>query len=196
MGHPGLVLPVRAVVDLKGRIAELTDLIAERLADAQAEADGTPLPGLVGGAVAELRERPNVPVAEFAVADGPDGYKSEQWRRHITTGRTLVAVQQRSDRALGEVALRLAPAYFSGRSALTVLTVYSDDAGEDPELFLACRRYVITGDWRAVKNDHRARQARDVLARHGGNGERRRGVRRRGRDGVRGGQGAGMVRMS
>ncbi|MFF4926198.1 hypothetical protein ACFY4B_36985 [Kitasatospora sp. NPDC001261] len=37
----GLVLPMRAVVDLKGRIAELTDLIAERLADAGTE-DGQP----------------------------------------------------------------------------------------------------------------------------------------------------------
>ncbi|MEV7783558.1 hypothetical protein [Kitasatospora sp. NPDC088351] len=33
-----LVLPVRAVVDLKGRVAELTALVAERLADAHQEA--------------------------------------------------------------------------------------------------------------------------------------------------------------
>ncbi|MFF2549267.1 hypothetical protein ACFVUY_42835 [Kitasatospora sp. NPDC058063] len=165
---------MRAVVELKGRgqIAELTDLIAERLADAQAEADGAPLkPSLIGeivaGAVAELRERPDVPVAELAVSGGPDGYDAEQWRRHVTTGRTLVAEQQRSDRSLGEVALRLAPAHLSDRSALPVLAVYADDVGEDPELFLACRRYVITGDWRAVDDDYRARRARDFLARHG-----------------------------
>ncbi|MGW3185481.1 hypothetical protein ACWDD9_40045 [Kitasatospora sp. NPDC001119] len=168
----GLVLPVRAVVDLKGRIAELTDLIAERLADAQAEAGGAPLePGRVGeivaGAVAELRERPDVPIAELAVAGGPDGYNTEAWRRHVTTGRTLAAEQQQNDRALGEIALRLAPAHLSDRSALTVLAVYADDVGEDPELFLACRRYLITGDWRAVDDDYRARQARDFLARHG-----------------------------
>ncbi|MFJ6384615.1 hypothetical protein ACIQI7_31990 [Kitasatospora sp. NPDC092039] len=168
----GLVLPVRAVVELRGRMAELTDLIAERLADAQTEAGGAPLePGRVGeivaGAVAELRERPDVPVAELAIAGGPDGYDAEAWRRHVTTGRTLVAAQQRSDRALGEVALRLAPAHLCDRSALPVLTVYADDVGEDPELFLACRRYVITGDRRAVEDDYRGRRARDFLARHG-----------------------------
>ncbi|MFE2728763.1 hypothetical protein [Kitasatospora sp. NPDC059327] len=168
----GLVLPVRAVVDLKGRIAELADLIAERLADAQAEAGGAPLePGRVGevvaGAVAELRERPDVPVAELAVAGGPDGYDAEAWRRHVTAGRPLVAEQQQNDRALGEIALRLAPAHLSDRSALPVLAVYADFVGEDPELFLACRRYLITGDWRAVEDDYRGRQARDLLARHG-----------------------------
>ncbi|MEV7189943.1 hypothetical protein [Kitasatospora sp. NPDC093102] len=87
----GLVLPVRAVVELKGRIAELTGLIAERLADAQAEAGGAPLePGLVGeivvGAVAELRERPEVPVAELERGPGPDGWPGEAWRALVARG--------------------------------------------------------------------------------------------------------------
>ncbi|KOV13310.1 hypothetical protein ADK60_29895 [Streptomyces sp. XY431] len=52
----GLILPVRAVVDLKGRVSELTDLIAERLTDAHQEAGGAALPAeTVGGIVAEAR---------------------------------------------------------------------------------------------------------------------------------------------
>ncbi|MFB6888728.1 hypothetical protein ACFCX4_05350 [Kitasatospora sp. NPDC056327] len=156
----------------QGRIAELTDLIAEHLADAQAEAGAAPLePGRVGeivaAAVAELRERPDVPTVGLAVAGGPDGYDTEAWRRHVTTGRTLAAEQQRSDRALGETAPRLAPAHLSDRNALPAPAVYADDVGQDPELFLACRRYVITGDRRAGEDDYRGRQARDLLARHG-----------------------------
>ncbi|MGE7437037.1 hypothetical protein [Kitasatospora sp. NPDC001175] len=63
-----LVLPVRAVVDLKGRTAELTDLIAERLTDAHQDTGGTVLPaeavgGIVAAAVAEVRARPDIPAS-------------------------------------------------------------------------------------------------------------------------------------
>ncbi|MFF4926196.1 hypothetical protein ACFY4B_36975 [Kitasatospora sp. NPDC001261] len=67
----GLVLPVRAVVELKGRTAELTDLIAERLADAGASGgrppEATVVAEIVARSVADVRSRPDVPAAELAV---------------------------------------------------------------------------------------------------------------------------------
>jgi hypothetical protein len=80
-----LVLPVRAVVDLKGRVSELTDLISERLADVHQEAGGAALPaevvgGIVAAAVAEVRARPDVPAAATR-SPGTSG----RW----TAGRTV-----------------------------------------------------------------------------------------------------------
>ncbi|MEU4303405.1 hypothetical protein [Kitasatospora aureofaciens] len=60
---------MRAVVEIRGRLAELADLVAERLAEARADAGGQQLdPGRIGAAVAatvaELRGRPDVTAAE------------------------------------------------------------------------------------------------------------------------------------
>ncbi|MFE4397932.1 MULTISPECIES: hypothetical protein [Streptomycetaceae] len=87
-----LVLPVRTVVDLKGRVSELTDLIAERLADAHRDAGDALLPagtvgGIVAAAVAEVRARPDVPAAEVETGPVPDGITAEAWRRHVSAGR-------------------------------------------------------------------------------------------------------------
>ncbi|MGC0319199.1 hypothetical protein [Kitasatospora acidiphila] len=75
----GLVLPVRAVVEIRGRLAELGGLVAERLAEARAEAGRELQPDRIGAAVV-------VAVAELESAPGPDGSLAEKWRAHGGAG--------------------------------------------------------------------------------------------------------------
>ena len=150
-----LILPVRAVVDLKGRLAELTDLIAERLADAQAEAGGRTLPaevvgGIVARAVTEVRTRPDVPAAELESGPAPDGITAEAWRQHVSAGRDLVAQHRAAQHRLGVLALEVVPAYVGDRQAEDVLAPVADDIGLTTAELLACRRYAISGDVRAM----------------------------------------------
>lgn len=150
-----LVLPVRAVVDLKGRTAELADLIAERLTDAHEEAGGAALPaelvgGIVAAAVAEVRARPDVPAAELEMGPVPDGITAEAWRRHVSTGRDLAAQQRAAQHRIGVLALEVSPAYVSDRQATEILARVANDIGITAEEILACRRYAISGDVRAM----------------------------------------------
>jgi len=150
-----LVLPVRAVVDLKGRTAELTDLIAERLTDAHQDAGGTVLPakavgGIVAAAVAEVRARPDIPAAELETGPAPDGITTEAWRRHVSAGRDLVAQQRAAQHRIGILALETVPAYIGDRQAIDVLARVANDIGITTEEILACRRYALSGDVRAM----------------------------------------------
>ncbi|MFE3109742.1 hypothetical protein ACFXKJ_27085 [Kitasatospora indigofera] len=150
-----LILPVRAVVDLKDRTAELTDLIAERLADAQQEAGGATLPvevvgGIVARAVTDVRARPDIPASELAATDRPDGYAAEEWRRHVTVGRDLVAQHRAAQHRIGVLALEVVPAYIADGRAMDVLAPVADDIGITTAEMLACRRYAISGDVRAM----------------------------------------------
>nr|BFD95977.1 hypothetical protein KitaXyl93_73370 [Kitasatospora sp. Xyl93] len=150
------VLSVQAVVDLRGRLAELTDLITERLARVRAEAGGAaPQPALVGAAVAdavaELRERPDVPPVDLQGVRSPDGHDVEAWRHVVARG--LDAQQQvlGGFRELGLLALRVAPGYVADRDAEAVLHLLGKELGSTCEELLACRRYALTGDARAVE---------------------------------------------
>ncbi|MFD7732180.1 hypothetical protein ACFV6F_17545 [Kitasatospora phosalacinea] len=151
-----LVLPVRAVVDLKGRTAELTDLIAERLTDAHEEAGGAALPAgtvgsIVAAAVAEVRARPDVPAAELETGPAPDGVTTEAWRRHVSAGRDAITQQRAAQLGIGALALEVVPAYVSDRQAEDAgLARLANDIGITTEEILACRRYAISGDVRAM----------------------------------------------
>ncbi|MFI9366935.1 hypothetical protein ACIG5E_38775 [Kitasatospora sp. NPDC053057] len=136
-------LSVRAVVEIRGRLAELSDLVAERLAQARAEAGGAQLePGRISAAVtaavAELRERPDVPVAGLESSPGPDGYPVARDRLD-------------AHRELGLLALQVAPGYVAERDAEEVLHVLGEEIGSSVEELLACRRYALTGDARATE---------------------------------------------
>ncbi|MEZ0028327.1 hypothetical protein P3T36_006319 [Kitasatospora sp. MAP12-15] len=149
-----LVLPVRTVVDIKGRISELTALIAERLADAQAEA-GTALEAAVVGeivaqAVADVRARPDVPAAELEMRPAPDGITAEAWRHHVTVGRDLVAQHRAAQHRIGVIALEVVPAYVADHQAEDVLARVANDIGITTAEILACRRYAISDDVRAM----------------------------------------------
>ncbi|MET9183014.1 hypothetical protein ABZX88_33125 [Kitasatospora aureofaciens] len=151
-----LVLPVRAVVDLKGRTAELTDLITERLADARQGAGGAALPpevvdGIVATAVAEVRARPDIPAAEPETGPTPDGITTEAWRRHVSAGRDAITQQRATQLGIGALALEVMPAYVSDRQAEdSGLARLANDIGITTEEILACRRYAISGDVRAM----------------------------------------------
>ncbi|MFF1909616.1 hypothetical protein [Kitasatospora sp. NPDC058218] len=151
-----LVLPVRAVVDLKGRTAELTDLIAERLTDAHQSAGGTALPagtvgGIVAAAVAEIRARPDIPAAELETGPTPDGITTEAWRRHLNVGRDAITQQRAAQLGIGALALEVVSAYVSDRQAEDRgLARLANDIGITTEEILACRRYAISGDGRAM----------------------------------------------
>ncbi|MGW2401808.1 hypothetical protein ACWCYY_35165 [Kitasatospora sp. NPDC001664] len=151
-----LVLPVRAVVDLKGRTAELTDLIAERLADVHQDAGGAVLAaevvgGVVAAAIAEVRARPDVPPAELETGPAPGGITAEAWRRYASAGRDAVAEQRRGQRELGELALEVVPAYVSDLQAEdNGLARLASDIGITTGELLACRRYAMSGDVRAM----------------------------------------------
>jgi len=151
-----LVLPVRAVVDLKGRTAELTDLIAERLTDAHQAAGGAALPaetvgGIVAAAIAEVRARPDVPTAELETGPVPDGITTEAWRRHVAAGREAISQQRAAELGIGALALEVVPAYVSDRQAEDEgLARLANDIGLTTDHLLACRRYAISGDPRAM----------------------------------------------
>ncbi|MFJ2781580.1 hypothetical protein [Kitasatospora sp. NPDC087315] len=151
-----LVLPVRAVVDLKGRVSELTDLIAERLTDAPQDAGGAALPartvgGIVAAAVAEVRARPDVPAAELETGPAPDGITTETWRRHVSVGRDAITQQRAAQLGIGALALEVVPAYVSDRQAEdSGLARLANDIGITTAEILACRRYAISGDVRAM----------------------------------------------
>ncbi|MER8103901.1 hypothetical protein [Kitasatospora sp. NPDC094016] len=151
-----LVLPVRAVVDLKGRVSELTDLIADRLADAHQETGGAVLPagavgGIVAAAVAEVRARPDVPAAELGIGPAPDGITAEAWRRHVAAGREAISQQRAAELGIGALALEVCPAYLSDRQAEDEgLARLANDIGLTTDHLLACRRYAISGDPRAM----------------------------------------------
>ncbi|MFJ9847578.1 hypothetical protein ACIRYZ_45610 [Kitasatospora sp. NPDC101155] len=152
----GLVLPVRAVVEIRGRLAELADLVAERLAEARADAGGRQLdPDRIGAAVAaavaELRGRPDVTDAELESAPGPDGYPVEAWRALVTREHGLAQERLITHRELGLLALRVVPGYVAERNAEEVLHILGEEIGSSADELLACRRYALTGDARATE---------------------------------------------
>ncbi|WP_405363516.1 hypothetical protein OG535_39580 [Kitasatospora sp. NBC_00085] len=134
-----LVLPVRAVVDLKGRTAELTDLIADRLTDAHQDAGGAVLPagtvgGIVAAAVAEVRARPDIPAAELDTGPAPGGFTAEAWRRHVSAGRDPVSQNHATQHRIGVLALEVVPACISDRQAEDILARVADRHRRDPRL--------------------------------------------------------------
>ncbi|MFF1908267.1 hypothetical protein [Kitasatospora sp. NPDC058218] len=127
-------------------VHKLTDLIAERLADAQ-EA-GTVLEAatvgeVVAQAVADVRARPDVLADELESGPAPDGITTKAWRRHVTASRDLVA-QHRTAHPRGRPSLR------RRRRAEDVLAAVADNIGITAEEILACRSYAISGDVRAM----------------------------------------------
>lgn len=157
VSHAGdipLDLPIRAVVELRGRMGEVRDVLAERLQKAYDTQGGHLTPeavaGVVHDVVADVRRRPDVTPDELNRIEIPDGapYTVDDVRE----GRRLVAQLRDADRQLGVLALEIAPAHWPEERAAGPLGILADDlGGEDAGLVLACRRYVITGDYRAVE---------------------------------------------
>jgi hypothetical protein len=157
VSHAGdipLDLPIRAVIELRGRMGEVRDVLAERLQEAYDAHGGHLAPeavaAVVHDVVADVRRRPDVTPDELDAIELPDGvpYTVDDVRE----GRRLVAQLRDADRRLGVLALEIAPAYWSEERAAEPLGILADDlGGEDPALVLACRRFAVTGDYRAVE---------------------------------------------
>ncbi|MFF2660009.1 hypothetical protein ACFVUH_21920 [Kitasatospora sp. NPDC058032] len=150
------VLDVRAVVDLRGRLAELSDLLADRLGQVRADAGDQPqeparVAAAVADAVAELCERPDVPPADLHSVPGPDGMDVEAWRTAVGEGLEVQKRLRGGFRELGLLALRVAPGYVSDHDAEAVLHLLGEEIGSTCDELLACRRYALTGDARAVE---------------------------------------------
>lgn len=138
------------------RVSELTDLITERLAQAHQDAGGAALPaevvgGIVARAVTDVRARPDIPAAELEMGPAPDGITTEAWRRHVSAGRDAITQQRAAQLGIGALALEVVPAYVSDRQAEDRgLARLANDIGITTEEILACRRYAISGDVRAL----------------------------------------------
>ncbi|MER7817209.1 hypothetical protein [Streptomyces sp. NPDC096153] len=149
-----LDLPIRAVVELRGRMGEVCELLADQLQRTYDDEGGRLSPervaAVVHDVVATVRRRPDVTADELDRIELPEGcpYTADLVRE----GRRLVAQLDDADRKLGAHALEIAPAHWSEERAAEPLGILAAEiGGEDPALILACRRYVITGDRRAVQ---------------------------------------------
>ncbi|MFE4397950.1 MULTISPECIES: hypothetical protein [Streptomycetaceae] len=106
--------------------------------------------GIVAAAVAEVRARPDVPAAELETGPAPDGITAEAWRHHVSTRRDLVAQRRAAQHRIGVLALETVPAYVGDRQGEDILALVPNDIGITTEEILACRRYALSGDVRAM----------------------------------------------
>ncbi|MGW7448145.1 hypothetical protein [Kitasatospora sp. NPDC054795] len=76
---------------------------------------------------------------------------AEAWRRNVSVGRDAIARQRAAQLGIGALALEAVPAYVSDRQAENAgLARLANDIGITTAELLACRRYAISGDVRAV----------------------------------------------
>ncbi|MGW2546156.1 hypothetical protein ACWC5I_36140 [Kitasatospora sp. NPDC001574] len=68
----------------------------------------------------------------------------------MAAGRDLVAQHRAAQHRIGVLALEVVPAYVGDRQAEDVLAPVADDIGITTAEMLACRRYAISGDVRAM----------------------------------------------
>ncbi|MFK0296890.1 hypothetical protein ACIQU6_41355 [Streptomyces sp. NPDC090442] len=162
VSHAGdipLELPIRAVVELRGRMGEVRDVLAERLQETYDAQGGHLTPeavaAVVHDVVADVRRRSDVTPDELDAIELPEG--APYTVADVREGRRLVAQLRDTDRQLGALALEVAPAYWSEERAAGPLCILANElGGEDLQLLLACRRYVTTGDYRAVEEYRQA----------------------------------------
>ncbi|MFD5922542.1 hypothetical protein ACFVYP_38350 [Kitasatospora sp. NPDC058201] len=106
---------------------------------------------IVAQAVTDIRARPDVPAAELEMGPAPDGITTEAWRRHVSAGRDAVTQHRQGQHELGLLALGVVPAYIGDRQAEDAgLARLANDIGITTDELLACRRYAISGDPRAM----------------------------------------------
>ena len=164
-GDTGAVIDLLSGRDwrsLKGRADQVADLIAAGASQLPAPTTDAVLRELVVQAVREVR-RAGLPVVADSHADmeaalnrmlaaaGEVGEDSpEQVEREFELMR---AYNQARNRRIGELALRLAPEYLSDDEAYLRVAPMVEASGETPEYVLACRRYMQTGDERALPSD-------------------------------------------
>lgn len=132
----------RALLELQGRVAEVTAVLADRIAAAGPGGIEDPA-ALVRDVVAGLRAQPLVKALSPST-DDQDGDDD------LVTARRLVEQLQQGHRHIGELILELAPAYLSESAVDGIVYRFANDIGIEPNAAMACRRYAITGDRRCL----------------------------------------------
>ncbi|WP_404870703.1 hypothetical protein ACI1MP_36910 [Kitasatospora griseola] len=81
----------------------------------------------------------------------PNGITAEAWRRQVDAGHDLATQQRAAQLGIGALALEVVPAYIGDRQAEDAgLARLANDIGITTEEILACRRYALSGDVRAM----------------------------------------------
>lgn len=147
---------------LKGRADQVADLIAAGASQLPAPMTEAVLRELVVQAVRQVRGAGKPAVADshtdmeaalerLLAATSEVGEDSpERMEREFELMR---AWNRARNRRIGELALRLAPEYLSDDEAYLRVMPMVEASGETPEYVLACRRYMQTGDERALPSD-------------------------------------------
>ena len=68
----------------------------------------------------------------------------------MSAGRDLVTQHRAAQHRIGVLALEVAPAHVADGRAMDVLAPVADDIGITTAELLACRRYALSGDVRAM----------------------------------------------
>ncbi len=161
--EPGAALDLglsqRALREVHGRLDELAGTVTERLT-AASQTGPLDLPAvraIVHRCVDELRHP--LPAADDQADDDSDIIGAmeraltdvERDPSDTAAGRRMVDTMAAAGGRLGRIALELAPPYLSEQAAAdTILAQYAEEIGCDVETVLAARRYVLTGDRRAL----------------------------------------------
>ncbi|WP_327188285.1 hypothetical protein [Streptomyces sp. NBC_01334] len=135
-------LSQRALIDVSSRSSDVAELITRRLATLAHSGlqtlDAATVRAVVRQAVRDIRTAPPPPPAD-PPADPA-----------IAALRRVVDDLAASTHAIGELMLKVAPAYLSYIETADVLALLCEQIGEPPEHGLAARRYAMSGDRRAL----------------------------------------------
>ncbi|WP_223199588.1 hypothetical protein, partial [Solihabitans fulvus] len=130
------------------RVDQVAEHVTARVTAATAAAGGSvpaeTVRGIVREAVDHVRRPPPAPPTPPAPA--APGLVDPV----VTAGREAAAQLWRAWWQLGQFALEITPGHWSDQRAADVLFVFAEDIGEDLDTVLACRRYALTGDRRAL----------------------------------------------
>lgn len=139
-GYTDLGLSGRALRDIGGQAGDVAAVVAARLSTAAAT--GPVTAAQVRAIVADVVDQARRPVLPARPpVDTPAGQLP-------ALGDELARLNHR----IGELALQLSPAYRSDAQATGDLAHWCDDIGIALTDALACRRYALTGDRRALAN--------------------------------------------
>ena len=142
--------------EIKGRAEEVARLVSNRAADTDGPLTGPVLHDLVLDAVRDVRATPPTRGSELAAIGEEDDLQ-----RDI---RLFSTFDQQHARIIGDRALELAPAYLPEDQALTRIEPVVADFSESPAYVLACRRFALSGDPRALAEFARAEEIHSIIA--------------------------------
>ncbi|MFJ8314241.1 MULTISPECIES: hypothetical protein [unclassified Streptomyces] len=148
-------LSQRALLAVAGRVEDVADLITRRLAiltqsSGSQSVDADAVRAIVHQAVHDVRNAPPPPAALPTTSPAVDPAVDPVVEPFVAEGRRVVDELVASAHAIGELMLEVAPAYLGDAEAADRLALLCEQIGEPLEHGLASRRYVLSGDRRAL----------------------------------------------